>query len=295
MRSIIKRLGTPQTILVLPIFMLSAAGCAAIALRSTPSLWEHMNRAIFEECDPELARGALPAQLKLLEGLLGEAPGYDRLLDTLCMGFAGYAMLFVEDEEPARAAPLYARASRYGFKGLGFEVSLPETPPPPLERVLPRNPSNAERRDESLFWATLAWFSWLNLNRDLPDALVQLPVAQDYLAHFLDRNPGLFHGTPYLLAAMQEAAKPPLLGGNLDHAAAFFEKGMAVRNGRFFLAPYLYAREYAVKTQNRDLFTQLLEGIIQDDPGVLEDVCLINAVVQEKARTLLSRRQELFF
>lgn len=296
MRQVIDRRLTPRWALrILPLVLLTAVGCAGVALRSAPSLWENMTRTLFEECDPELARQALPAQLKLLEGLLGEAPGYDRLLDALCMGFTGYAMLFVEDDDPGRASPLYARAARYGFKSLGFEVSLPEDAPPPLEKVLQRRPREAERWDESFFWATLAWFGWLNLNRDLPDALAQLPTAQAYLADMLNRSPLMLYGTPYLLAAMQEAAKPALLGGDLGRAGALFEKGMAVRQGRFFLAPYLYAREIAVKTQDKDRFGELLEGILQSGPDGLEDVCLINAVMQQKARRLLSRREELFF
>ena len=37
------------------------------------------------------------------------------------MGFTGYAMLFVEEEDPERASRLYLRARRYGLKAIGME------------------------------------------------------------------------------------------------------------------------------------------------------------------------------
>ena len=77
-----------------------------MAIHATSSLIPNLTRAFFEECDLDLARQSLPAQLKLMEGLLKDAPQNREILTALCMGFTGYAMLFVEEEDPERASGL---------------------------------------------------------------------------------------------------------------------------------------------------------------------------------------------
>ena len=53
---------------------LLAQGCLGLALQTTPSLIPNLTQAVFEECDMELARASMPADLKLMEGLLKSAP-----------------------------------------------------------------------------------------------------------------------------------------------------------------------------------------------------------------------------
>ena len=63
-----------------------------LAVNASSSLIPNLTMAFFEECDLELAEQSLPAELKLIEGLLKNAPQNKELLTALCMGFAGYAM-----------------------------------------------------------------------------------------------------------------------------------------------------------------------------------------------------------
>ena len=48
----------------------SLAGCVRLALHLSGSMIPNMAQALFEECDPDLAKQSMPAQLKLMEGLL---------------------------------------------------------------------------------------------------------------------------------------------------------------------------------------------------------------------------------
>ncbi|MDZ7697031.1 MAG: hypothetical protein U5R49_08970 [Deltaproteobacteria bacterium] len=50
-------------------------GCARMALHAAGDMIPNLTDAFFEECDVDLAREALPAELKLMEGLLKNAPG----------------------------------------------------------------------------------------------------------------------------------------------------------------------------------------------------------------------------
>jgi hypothetical protein len=274
---------------------LMAQGCVGLALQATPSLVPDLTQAVFEECDVALARASLPADLKLMEGLLKSAPQNTQLLTALSMGFTGYGLLFLEDDDPERASGFYARAKAYGMAALGDEGKRLQEATLNLDqaRVLL---GNLGRDDiEPLFWASLAWNIWVNLSLDNPAALARMGVAQACVERLLEIDPTFLYGTPHVLMGTILAAKPAILGGDAAKAKAHFEKAMEISNGTFLLTPYYYARYYAVKVQDKDLFAGLLDGAIARPAAELPGVCLLNTVMREKARALLGRMDEFFF
>jgi len=279
----------------LPLAAFFCIGCAKMALRASPSLIPGMAQAVFEECDPDLARDALPAQLKIMEGLLQTDPSNTRILTALSMGYAGYAMLFVEESGPERASRLYVRARDYGIRALGphgRELFTGPREPEGMHAALARlEPS----RMEALLWTALAWNAWIHLNLDSPSALADLPAAQACVERALQIDPNYLHGVPHLLMGTILSAKPVLLGGDPSRARAHFDAAMAGTDGAFLLVPYYYARYYAVSAQDRQLFVKLLKGIVQSPHDRLKDVCLINAVMKQKAARLLDRSEDFFF
>jgi len=263
-------------------------GCAGLAVHATSSFVPSLTRTFFEECDLELARQSLPAQLKLMEGLLAKAPKNREFLTALCMGFAGYAMMFVEDEDPERASRLYQRAMGYGFRAIGMKSATPEALMAGVKRM-------RKAQLEPLFWVALSWHAWIHLNLDKPAALGELGAAQACLDRVMELNPDFFFGTPYLIAGAMQAARPQMLGGDADKAREYFSKGMAVTDGAFFLAPYYYAKYYAVRIQDKALFLDLIQGVEKGRPDRLKEVCLINTAAQQKMKGLKERADDLFF
>ncbi len=274
---------------------LMAQGCVGLALQTTPSLIPNLTQAVFEECDMALAKASMPADLKLMEGLLKSAPQNTQLLTALAMGFTGYGLLFLEDVDPERASNLYLRAKAYAMEALGGEGRRLQEATLNLEqaRILLRN--LGQDAIEPLFWATLAWNSWINLNLDHPSALAQMGVAQTCIERLLEIDPTFLYGTPHVLMGTVLAAKPAILGGDAAAAKAHFDKAMDISKGAFLLTPYYYARYYAVKTQDKDLFARLLDEAHARPAAELRDVCLLNAVMKEKARVLLGRMDEFFY
>ncbi|MBW1802246.1 MAG: hypothetical protein JRJ85_16135, partial [Deltaproteobacteria bacterium] len=110
-------------------------GCLPFALKLNPSLLPNFTYAIFEECDPELAKIAIPSNLKLLEGLLKSDPKNKQILSTLSMGFSGYGLLFIEDEDPERASRLYLRARDYGIRALGQKGTTLKKPDAKMDEI----------------------------------------------------------------------------------------------------------------------------------------------------------------
>jgi tetratricopeptide (TPR) repeat protein len=271
------------------------SGCTQLALRAAaPSLMPGFTASIFEECDALLARNAIPSNLKLMEGLLKNDPENQQILVSLSMGFAGFSLLFVEPENQERASQLYLRAFDYGLRALGDKGRILKQQGLPV-RNLEAFLKTVDKSDyEALFWTTLSWIAWISLNLDQPNALSQVAAAEACLARLLEMDPLYLHGLPHVLMGVNLSARPPLLGGNPEKARAHFEAALKENEGKFFLTQVYFARYYAVRVQDKVLFEKLLQDVTLGDPRALKDVCLINQVMKERARSLRKTMDDLF-
>lgn len=279
--------------------MLAAAflfsGCSRLVIRAAaPSLMPAFTTSIFEECDAELAKNAIPSNLKLMEGLLKNDPENKEILISLSMGFAGYSLLFVEPEDRERASHFYLRAFDYGLRALGEKGRLLKEQGlhgRKLEALL----KTIDKRDyKALLWATLSWNAWIGLNLDQPRALSQIAPAEACLRRVLEIDPLYLHGLPHILMGVSLSVRPPLLGGNPEKARAHFEAALKESDGKFFLTQVYFARYYAVRVQDKALFERLLQEVVAGDPEALKDVCLINQVMKKRAESLQKSKDDLF-
>jgi tetratricopeptide (TPR) repeat protein len=270
------------------------AGCVRLALQFSPSLIPHMTETLFEECDPELARQSLPADLKLMEGLLKNDPNNRRLLTALCIGFTGYSLLFVEEENQERASKLYLRAMEYGARVLDHEMGSLEEFTADSKTLQHTLMSLGEAEHVALFWFAMSWNAWINLNRDQPAALAQLGSAQSCVERVLEIKPDYLYGAPYILMGSILAERPRMLGGDEARARECFERALALSNGTFLLVHYYFARYYAVRVQNKGLFLRLLEEIESNPADGLKEVCLINSVIKRRVQGMRNLSGELF-
>jgi tetratricopeptide (TPR) repeat protein len=270
-------------------------GCTQIILRTAaPSLIPNIAAALFEECDPDLAKHAIPSNLKLLEGLLKEDPNNSEILVSLAMGFAGYSLLFVETEDPVRASRLYLRARAYGAQALGESGRILTDPAVSHEAFQAGLKTLSGGDYRALFWATVSWNAWISLNLDQPKALTEMAAAGACLDKLLEMDPYYLHGLPHILRGVLFSARPPLLGGDPSKARIHFEEALGENKGKFFLTQVYFARYYAVRVQDKALFENLLQAVMAGDPADLEDVCLINRVMQQRAKHLMQQLEDLF-
>lgn len=267
-------------------------GCMKYALRSSSGLFNNISISIFKECDPEFAKKSLPANLKLLEGLLESDPENSEILKLLSMGFCGYSLLFIENNDPERASSFYLRALQYGLRGLKFKGD-----PGDLDKDAVISLFNKySRKNADLFlWTVISWNLWIYNNLDAPSALAQIGPAELSIDKMLESDPEIFYGLPYILKATSLSARSPMYGGDYEKAKIFFEKSLNLSGGDFYLAKYFYAKHYCVGTQNRKLFTLLLNDIIEGKSETLPAICLINRGVREMAISLLDQADDFFF
>ena len=111
----------------------------------------------------------------------------------------------------------------------------------------------------------------------------------------IELNGDYQYGLPYIMMGASLSFRPQMLGGDPERAKDNFDKALDLSGRRFFLAQYYYARYYATRVQDIDLFNSLLDEIIQGDSDGIRDMCLINSVIQEKAMELKEKAEELFF
>lgn len=117
-----------------------------------------------------------------------------------------------------------------------------------------------------------------------------------YWDRVMELDPTYFHGGGYRFFGGYYALVPAITGEqDVNKSKEMFEKCLAA-------APYyletkvLYAEAYAAhpKVRNVTLFRQLLNEVIQADPGTDPDYAPENRLAQRKARTLLEQEKELF-
>lgn len=278
------------------LFPLLLAGCSMgqlVARGASPILAGGM-ASMYQETDLELAREAMPAQLKLMEALLHEAPKNRKLLLYTAQGFYGYAFGFVEDENPRRASGFYHRCFRYALTALRGEG-------------LDLDPQRAQQQDVSaavarlgrpavpaLFWTASCWAKWIDMNRDRPARVAELGRVVVLMRRVLALDERYFYGGADLFFGVYYSSRPPMLGGDYTKAREYFARAEKVSGGSFYLADVLYAQYLARQTLDQKVFEERLRGVLARSPDRYPDIALLNLIAQEKARFLLAHEKEYF-
>ncbi len=276
-----------------PVLCLFVASCTTVVVRTMQPILEEGALAVESETDLRFAREAMAGNLKLLEGVYRSDPGQDDVRLLLMRGFSGYAMAFLEREEPARAATFYRRARDLGMEWLreqsGFSEAF-DAGAEALEKQLRR--WKTERKMAFLYWTAASWGLVIQIRPDDPAEVAYLGRIKAMMQRVADRMPEYyFAGADTFLGAI-EAAVPQALGGNPEKAREHFEKALALNERKFLLTLFFYARHYAIGNMKTELAKSLLHEIVRTDPKVLPDAALANAVAIERARKVLKELGE---
>jgi len=255
--------------------------------------------------DPELIRGAAPFSLKLMESVLAETPRHAGLLAAAASGFTQYSFAFVHidaDEVESRdvaaaralrqrARGLYHRAREYGLRAL--EVQYPD-----FRAQLETEPRSALARltrDDTmrLYWTTVAWTAAISLSKDSPSAIAGLRTVDLMVERLRELKPDMDHGTLHAFLISYEMGRP---GARNPEARARLHSAHAVPlpAAESAAAHLPCAERVRVARQNRREFTAMLERATAIDLAARPEWRLENAVMQRRARWLLTQADQLF-
>lgn len=265
-----------------------------VAVKSTAGILDEGMTAVFEESDLTLAGQAIASDLKLLEALHKSDPGNDHILVMLTQAYAGYALGFVEGQDPDRAKMFYARARDYGLevlkKNKDFDRAFGEDP-----ATFARGVSAFSDDDiPAIFWTSNAWAGLINLSIGDPEALGDLYKVNAMMEFVLKHDERFFYGSAHLYFGTILATTPKALGGSPEKAKEHFEKCLSIGEGKFLLPYVYYAKSYAVQVQDSTLFRSLLKTVEDASIDILPEQRLVNAIAKEKAKALLAKMPDLF-
>jgi TRAP transporter TatT component family protein len=276
------------------ILLIFLHGCSSLATRMALPMVESQVASINEETDPVLAEQAIPASLKMLEGLLKDDPENETLLHNLAEGFCGYAFSFVEDTDPERASRLYLRG-----RGYAERLLVANGAPEQLTGQNPEQFKNTVKTLDAdhlpgLYWMGQCWAGWLMLNLDDLQAFVAISKVEATLLRALALDESYHYGGPHLLLGAFYGGRSKMLGGKPDQARAHFDKCLELTQNKFMMAKVIYAKTYAVQMQDSELFKKLLGEVLDAPMNILPGQQLANAVAKQKAQKLLESADDLF-
>ena len=273
------------------------AGCSALnraAVRSTADILTLGRRATLDEPDYQLAREAMPAQLKLVETLIVAEPANRDLRRLAAEGFAGGAFLFIEDSDPARAKGLYLRGRDHALAALALKPRFAGLAAKNLDEFQTALKSATIDDVPDLFWAGAGWGGYVNLSKDDAAALAELPKVLALMTRVKELDESFHFAGADMFFGVYYASRPRILGGDPEKARAAFERAHKITKGKYLMTHVLNARWYAVAVQDRELFKQLLTKVVAVPGGELPESRLTDEAAKRKAGLLLEKTDDYF-
>ncbi|MBJ79671.1 MAG: TRAP transporter TatT component family protein [Nitrospinaceae bacterium] len=250
--------------------------------------------AMQEEADIGLAAKAIPSNLKMMEGLLKGDETSTSILNHLAEGFCSYSFSFVEDGEPERASALYQRGRDYAVRSLVESSSVGD-----LLALTGKEFQSALKKTNvndlpALFWMGQCWSGWLMLNLGSPETFADISRVEWLMKRNVELDEAYHYAGPHLALGGFYGSRTKMLGGNPEQARLHFERGLELNQRKFLLIQLIYAKTYAVQSQDKELFERLLKEILESHSNALPEQRLANEVAKQKARNLLDMADELF-
>ena len=292
---------------------LIAAGCSMtqLAVGTQAEIMEQAAPVLEEQTDYEFARIAAPGALVQVDGLLRVSPDNEHLLLLGTRGWASYAYGFIEDNmeiaeasgdleaadhERDRARSMYLKAKDLGLK-------LLDTMNSDFSGALGRDPDRLKRflaeefGDESdapaLFWTAYAWGSAINISRDNPELIADLPFPRVLMERAVQLNEGYFHAAGQVFLGVINSSLGQAIGGNPEQGRKHFERALELTQRKATIVQLNYAQTYAVQLQDRKLFDSLLKEVVDTPIPEGTELALPNTIARRRALRLIAQADNL--
>jgi hypothetical protein len=273
-----------------------ANGCSTgqMVVRGTETIMDSGIVAMNQETDLELAQGAMPANLKLLEGMIIEDPGNTRLHLYAAEGFYGYTFGFVEMQDSNRARNLYRRCyehARVALQQSGVTLDPETSTPAELEAAVGKVGKKAV---PAMFWTASCLANWVNLNRDSPAGIAELTSAATLMQRVIALDDTFYHGGPHLFFGVYYGGRSPLFGGNFRLSEEHFRRAAEINDDKLLVVDVLQAEYLDRQRLDREAFHTHLTRVIEAPDNLAPDMALMNAVAKQQAAQLLESEDDWF-
>ena len=293
----------------LTVFLAAAGtGCSIqkIAMNQIGNTLASAGTTFSSEPDPELARDAIPFTLKLIESVLEETPNHARLRTAAAAYFTQYAYGFIQLEADyleakdynqaehlrRRAKNLFLRARDHGLRNL--QIKRPDF----LSRLSqsPRETASSVEKNsvETLYWTAAAWAAAINLGKDDPFLVAELPQMEALIDRAFELDADWGEGAIHNFLIAYEMNRPDASDSWEMRARARFQAAVQLSNGRL-LSPYVSLAEVvSVQIQDAREFQSLLNQALAINIDEHPKARLVNLLMKKRAEWLLTQMDELF-
>ncbi len=272
--------------------MLLCAGCASLVSSAAGGLADNLQAAVLNQNDPETVRDGAPAYMLLLDSFLQGNPDDPELLGAAANLYASYGAVFADD--PARAARLTERARGYAARAICLEYEAAcGWPGMPFEAFSAALPGLSSRHADAVYSYAMASLASIRAHSSDWNALAELPHMEALLTRYLEIAGGKNEAQVYTWLGILATLRPPALGGRPEQGRAYFERAIALTDGRDLGIKVEFARGYARLLYDRELHDRLLQEVVAADPEVL-GLTLTNVLAQRDALVLLASADDYF-
>jgi len=277
---------------LLLISSLALSGCTIIVSSAATSLADNLSSSILNQDDPELVRAGAPSYLLLLDSFVEGSPDDPDILAAAATLYATYGAIFANDE--TRASRLTTRARRYALKAM-CESYSPACgwPDATYDEFVATLSGIRPKKAGFLFTYGFASLAYLRAHSSDMNSIAELPQIEALLDHYLDISGDAVNSSAYTYMGILLTLRPPAAGGQPERARDYFEKAIALTNGKDLGAKVEYARNYAKKLYEREMHDQLLNEVMAADP-YQDGFTLGNVLAQEDAALLLAEADDYF-
>lgn len=278
--------------LLIGVVALSLSGCATVMSSAASGLTDSISASILNQDDPETAKAALPTFMVLIDGFINDNPDDPDILASGATLYASYGAIFAEDE--IRASRLTTRARGYALKAMCSSYAPAcGWPDANYDEFVATLDGIGAKRAELLYTYGFASLAYLRAHSSDWNSLAELPQIEALFNHYLNISGDTVNGAVYTYMGILLTLRPPALGGEPERAREYFEKAIAVTDGKDLGAKVEFARGYAKLLYERELHDQLLNEVMEADP-YQDGFTLSNVLAKEQAAALLAEADDYF-
>ncbi|MEI8347506.1 MAG: TRAP transporter TatT component family protein [Pseudomonadota bacterium] len=226
------------------IFFVSCSGVDYVAVRTTSAMLYRASNHLELEGNWDKFREGTPANLIFFEGLYSLSPTNAELLTSLIKGHAAYAYavyetLLLEDkfkgqeftENRKNALEYYSKAMTYGLEYLrAYDINYSDLmklkDSQLVNDYLEDKLGDNKEKLEAVFFIAQALGGLVNLQKEKPAMLAQIPVVKGMFDWACGHRPDFYWGACDLFYATYMAQLPASLGGKPQEAKEKFLKAI---------------------------------------------------------------------
>ena len=281
-----------KKILPIGLSLMLLSGCASLVSSAASDFADNVTDAMLNQVDPETAKAALPTFIVLLDSLLESDADNPEILSAGALMYATYGGVFAE--EPRRASRLTQRAREYAGQAMCLSYEPACSWPDATYDEFVATLDGIDAGDaEYLYTYGVASLAFLRAHSDDWNSLAELPQVEALFDRYMNISGDEVNSGVYTFMGILLTLRPPALGGEPERAKAFFEKAIAMTDGRDLGVKVEYAKGYAKLLYERELHDRLLNEVLAADPDQ-DGFVLTNVMAQEEAQALLAEADDYF-